>query len=447
MTTGGPGVSGDHYDAIVLGAGISGLVSASVLLVQGAERVLVVDEYPHVGGNHIDRSIGSYTFDVGSLIFQDDSPLLAHFPELLPRYTAIEPSWAKLNPQGVVTRYPFSLRDDFLAGGPLECAKLIGSAAFSRVFHRRTRNAQEFARRWIGARMLRRSGLENYMERFCGLPADRIDLGFAQKRMLWIAENAALRRVLRIGLAAVRRQDPAPRTNQQLARPPEGFGHLYAPAAASLRERGTEFRLGVRPTRIGREADGFAVEVDGATVRAPRLVSTIPIDILRGLCGSASPKPLPTVTLVTLFFSFAGRRGFAEPILYNFSHGGSWKRLTMYSDFYGRRDGREFFAVEVISGEQAEAPDRAARDFRRHVVDNGLFLGDLVVEGHHVLTHAYPIYAEGAGERAAAAITELRDWGIESFGRQGAFEYQPTARVSTVHAEEAMGALSGPAAP
>src|SRR4051812_41254277 len=62
-------------DAIVLGAGISGLVSASVLLGQGAQEIVILDEYDHVGGNHIDRSIGDYTFDIGSLIFQDDSPL------------------------------------------------------------------------------------------------------------------------------------------------------------------------------------------------------------------------------------------------------------------------------------------------------------------------------------------------------------------------------------
>ena len=36
--------SPDAYDAIVLGAGISGLVSASILLAQGCSRVLVVDE-------------------------------------------------------------------------------------------------------------------------------------------------------------------------------------------------------------------------------------------------------------------------------------------------------------------------------------------------------------------------------------------------------------------
>jgi len=74
----------DGFEVIVLGAGISGLVAASVLLKQGCQNVLVVDEYAHIGGNHIDRSIGGYTFDIGSLIFQDDSPLLVHLPEILP---------------------------------------------------------------------------------------------------------------------------------------------------------------------------------------------------------------------------------------------------------------------------------------------------------------------------------------------------------------------------
>src|ERR1700682_4075212 len=49
----------------------------------------------------------------------------------------------------------------------------------------------------------------------------------------------------------------------------------------------------------------------------------------------------------SLFYSFSGERGFKESVLYNVSHAGAWKRLTVYSDFYGRVGGREFFAVEV----------------------------------------------------------------------------------------------------
>ena len=47
---------------------------------------------------------------------------------------------------------------------------------------------------------------------------------------------------------------------------------------------------------------------------------------------------------------------------------------------------------------------------------------------------AYPIYTERAHQRVSRALSRLRDFGIESFGRQGGFDYQPTARVSTLNA-------------
>src|ERR1700744_345663 len=66
--------STERYEVIIFGAGVSGLVSASVLLNQGYRRILITDAYDHAGGNHIDWSANGYTFDVGSFIFQDDSP-------------------------------------------------------------------------------------------------------------------------------------------------------------------------------------------------------------------------------------------------------------------------------------------------------------------------------------------------------------------------------------
>jgi hypothetical protein len=55
-----------------------------------------------------------------------------------------------------------------------------------------------------------------------------------------------------------------------------------------------------------------------------------------------------------------------------------------------------------------------------------------------VLENAYPIYSQRSGEHAARAIRALEAFGIQSFGRQGGFDYQPTARVSTVEAETSL---------
>jgi protoporphyrinogen oxidase len=424
----------DTYDVMVLGAGISGLVAATILLKQGNRNVLVVDEYSNVGGNHIDRRIGEYTFDIGSLIFQDDSPLLAHLPEILPLYVPIDPSWGRLNPQGVVTKYPVSVKDDLIAAGPVEWIRILASVLFARVFQRRQENARDFARYWIGARLLHRSGLGNYMRRFYGLPAEKIDVKFAEDRMLWIKYHASLREILRNMMP--RREKSIP--NHQLARPREGFAYLYQGVVERLERDGATFLLGTKMRGMRQQESVFYLETEGRQLAANRVVSTIPLDRIQSLCDMRSKQELLTVTLISLFFSFSGERGFGYSILYNFSHTGAWKRLTMYSDFYGKCDGREYFAVEVNADHVSNSVDIAAQDFRRHTEENGLFLGDLKLEGSNELANAYPVYTENADEKAANIIAGLRKAGIESIGRQGGFDYQPTARVTTQKAEAAL---------
>lgn len=60
-----------NCDAIILGAGISGFVSASVLHGRGAGRILAIDEYRALGGNDIDCPIGPYTFSPTRRITRD----------------------------------------------------------------------------------------------------------------------------------------------------------------------------------------------------------------------------------------------------------------------------------------------------------------------------------------------------------------------------------------
>ena len=94
--------------------------------------------------------------------------------------------------------------------------------------------------------------------------------------------------------------------------------------------------------------------------------------------------------------------------------------------------------MEVLAEQVDGSVERAEVEFRRHTAGNGLFDGDLRLEGTYVLPNAYPIYTEGAGDRAHQAIAALRAFGVESFGRQGGFQYQPTARTSTIEAETAL---------
>lgn len=434
-----------EYDAIVFGSGVSGLVSAAILLDQGARKIAVVDEYAQLGGNHININIDRFTFDVGSFIFQTDSDLLRYFPGLLPLYVPIRARTGRINPRGIVTRYPFSFKDELLKAGPVEWGRIALSLSFSRLFRRNIRNAQEYAEYWISRRLTKITGLRYFMERFYGVAPEKINNQFAQARMRWIRDNASVRKNLSRLFRRPNRSAPQP---QQLVRPREGFHHLYSAAADQLVQQGVDFHLGAQLRSLKRRDGLFILETGASRLRAKRVLSTIPLNRMMKLCGLAPSENIKTVTLLTLFYSFSGGRGFSQNILYNFSATGAWKRLTMHSDFYGQSDEREFFSVETNASHVNGSTEAADRDFRQHVAAIGLFSGDLRLEGSHMLENAYPIYLQEASEAAAGSIAALKAFGVESFGRQGGFDYQPTAQVSIKAARAALisAAVSSPGA-
>jgi hypothetical protein len=349
---------------------------------------------------------------------------------------AVLPVWGRLNPKGIVTAYPISVKDDILSAGPVEWISICSSLLYARLFHRDIRNARDFARYWIGNRLLHSSGLESYMKRFYGVPPVEIDIQFAKKRMLWISEHASFLNLARRFLQPTwKRKGPA---NRQLVRPKEGFNYLYEAASESLMKRGVAFLLGARFRSLEKIENAFCLRLADRTLWSDRIISTIPIGHVEAMCGFKSEQ-LNSVTLLSLFYSFSGERRFEPSILYNFSHQGAWKRLTVHSDFYGRANGREYFSAEVIANHVGYSTGLAEQDFVTHVRANGLFDGDLKLEGSMLLENAYPIYSRRSGEYAARAIRALEAFGIQSFGRQGGFDYQPTARVSTIEAESLLG--------
>jgi protoporphyrinogen oxidase len=432
-----------EFDAVVLGAGISGLVAAKILHRDGYRRVLIIDEYNWVGGNHISRDFGPFTFDIGTLIFQDDSPLMKYFPELLPLYHPIDWSISRVTPDEVVRDYPISMKEEVYGAGPRELLRVFGSIAWNRLRSRRITNADEYARYWMGSRLFERSGLANYIERFYGVHASVLDLAFAEKRMGWLANTASVRK--RVAKLLGRKESWT--TNQSYVRPPSGFGELYAAARATLEREGAMFALGEKLQSIGHKNEMTRVVTDKLDVVSRRLVSTIPVDRAYGLCGLGDLAPLPFSKLISLFFSFVGERKFQSSILYNFSHRGDWKRLTMFSHFFGPAAGCEYFGVEVTTNDSG--PDlvaRVAAAFEADVAAKHLFEGTLTFVGSNELEHAYPVYVQGAIERADAMMAALRAFGVESMGRQGGFDYLPTARQVTLVVEEKMAEIPEPRA-
>ncbi len=199
---------------------------------------------------------------------------------------------------------------------------------------------------------------------------------------MWIANYASVPSLVRRFLTSLTRPESLRPTNRQLARPPQGFAHLYGPAVRRLEDHGVGFMLCATGKSLRKVGSEFHLDLGDRIVVAKRVVSTIPLDHALTLCDIPIEKRLPTVTLLSLFFSFSGARRFDNSILYNFDYAGAWKRLTMYSDFYGQVDDREYFAVEVIAARAQGCAEEAERDFRRHATERSV--GRRAAAGRHV---------------------------------------------------------------
>ncbi|WP_102223812.1 NAD(P)-binding protein [Acidimangrovimonas sediminis] len=448
----GGGNAGVRWDAIVLGGGVSGLVAASVLSQRREGRgdrgsvpsVLVLDDYPRLGGNHTSVDIGPYTFDIGSFVFSEHTRFLTHFPRMLPLMANQQPgtvSTARISPALRLARYPFDLSEDLLRPGLVSAAAMIGSALHGRLAHDQNLNAESFCRHWVGDRVYRQTGLKHYMTRLLGEDPAQIESDFAHKRLGWIKRNAGAGAVAGRLIARLRpRRARQPGAGRLLVRPRAGFEAMYRVAEEDLGARGVTIRTDAGLTRIEPAPGGGNVVhlADGARHETGCLISTIPLHQSLPLCGLDLPGCLPTASLLSLFVSFEGERGFDANTLYNFTHEGRWKRLTMHSDFYGHAGGRAYFSVEIALRAPEADPAQMLAEFRDLADRVGIFRGDLRLEGARLTSHAYPVHLQGASAATSSAIAQLRSAGVLSFGRQGGFDYQPTATVSAYVAERAL---------
>jgi len=434
-TTSQPGTQGptalsdaEPYDALVLGAGVSGLTTAAVLADRGL-KVCVVDEYPEPGGNHLSWNVGPYTFDIGAIFFWHDNPMFQIFPQMMELCVPARYTTEKIVPSGRVVTYPFDFKRE-LYDRPVSYRLSVFTQIMRRKLHapKLAGSARDFIAYYIGDTLLHDTGLNTYFRRFYGLPPEAVSGEFAHMRMRWIADNAGLRAQF-MRLARRRRDPPGSDPALALARPRDGFATLYRAATAQLGARGVRFLLGAPLARADITGHRFELSAGGSIVSGARLVSTIPLARTLSLFGLDETGAPPSIGMITLFCAFRGNRNFDSLILYNFQHDGTWKRLTMHSDYYGRYEDWQYFSVEITQGLTGTATEPLFEDVRANVRRAGLFEGDFRLVGSARTEFAYPVYDRTAAAKRDESIRKLSDLGVELLGRQGSFEYIASSKT------------------
>lgn len=415
--------------AVVLGGGIGGLFAAEQLADHGYS-VTLIESAADCGGTHRSCNIGPYTFDAGSIFYEDQALIFQMAEALREQCPQVTRKQRRIARSGQMLHYPIAPREAFTAS-PWQLPANAASMVFSRLFARRDGTLAGILRSRIGERFLTRTGLRDYILRFNHLPPEQLDEEFFFKRMGFIDQLTQTGALMNFAMKTIR-----PRKGQGIAAPPrplrvrpiEGFDRLFDPIIASLKSKGVEFRLGetikaVEPAKTG----GFTITTDQGQYACDSCVSTIPLDTIHRMMFK-EPSGLTSLDMTTLFVSAATFSKAAGNVFFNFSPQGRWKRVTFYSRLYpDAPTDREFFNVEVtLEPGAAHDPEAAFADFKQHVMANGL-ADDLKLEGSTLVEQAYPLYLPGIDDRIEDVIARVSETGIIVAGRQGRFEYLPTS--------------------
>lgn len=414
------------HRVIVLGGGVAGLAAAQRLAENGFTP-LVIETRDQLGGAHQSREIGPYTFDVGSFFYEESSRLFDLAPDIKALCPTVLRQQRRLAPDGQLRRYPLDLQE-FLKSPFRERIRVMADMIRARLTERRDGSLARICRKRLGPRFFENSGLRGYIERFNRLDSSEIDEAFFFHRMGFVNSMTRLPQIFKKARQLALGKIPSPPPKVALrVRPRDGHEPLFSAIRAHLEQAGVRFHLQERVCTVTRHGDGFTVETERQSYTAEALVSSIPLDQLHQMVLGQAAKT-QSIDLLTHFVSAKSLHPDCGNVLYNFHSSGKWKRATIYSRIYPTPESeRDFFSVETtITPEEQIDPEKAFAAIAEQFETHGL-AKDLRYEGHHVTKAAYPLYRQGCLEDRAAAIARLEALGIILVGRQGRFEYLPTA--------------------
>ncbi|MCS7466748.1 FAD-dependent oxidoreductase [Stieleria sp. ICT_E10.1] len=408
----------------ILGGGVAGVVAARVLARNGIEAH-ILERNDRLGGLHHSPTFNGVAYDIGTFVFQKRHQLIRLFPELESVLVPVPSQFVSLTNKGSIDAYPLSLRGYVSDNGFMNFSYALSNVLVSKALHFRKSNVPSFIKYYIGSDIYKRSGLRKYIERLYDIPDEEIDLEFARKRLELISRWGSIRK----NLHRLAKRKPSPLTGApylgktDFVRPKDGFTPMYAALQEAITKDGAKVFLGTQLKSIQKQEDRFEIESNLGSEHYDAVLSTIPITALYELLGLEQPTAFESRSLLSLFYKTRLSLSRDATVVHNFSQTGDWKRITVFSAYYGPHEGSDYFGCEITvdSNQDIDVGAYRAR-FEKHLDELGI-TNNLSFEGSALTRNAYPIYRRTTFDEIQKQKLFVEENGIRLVGRQGEFDY------------------------
>jgi protoporphyrinogen oxidase len=425
----------------ILGGGVAGAVAAAYARQNGIYDVELIEKENRLGGLHRDIEIEDLHFDIGAFFFWPYHKLIHVFPGIRDLMVDIEPlECLSLTEKGSLDLYPSTMRGYLRNWGHLSTCLDVLQVMSNRIlmgFSKQKFSSVDDEMKYYLGPFYQKTGLKKYISRLYGMPAEEVGLEFSQKRMSFIAKRFSTKEILK-RLITFKVKDFSSWTTFPIsyARPASGFSSMYSYIEEDLKKQKINLHLGQSIKQIFVDKKQILTN-DSKIYTYDHLLSSIPLSLLCKLTNIPLNIKLELKALYSLFY-ISEREVIPDcHVLYNFTERGLWKRVTFHSSYYGQKNSKHYFVVEVIPEEKHLnnncVVDLLDADFKDSFFNTDFkeIIKDASLIGSHLTPNAYPIYKKDFNTKAIEEIKAFFDSkSIHLVGRQGEFDYLSSSDVA-----------------
>ena len=269
-------------EVVVVGAGPAGLMAA-LRSAQAGHRCTLLEAGDTVGGMAGSFEVAGQRVDYGSHRLHPATPelFLDLFRSLLGPDLQVRPRHGRIRLQGRWLAFPLRA-GDMIRNLPVSFGvRAALDAAASPLRHRRRPTSTSFEEevtRRLGPAVAREFYVP-YARKLYGVEAALLDRELAMRRVSASGAGDVLRRVVRAARPRGRR----------FLYPRAGYGQLSEALACAAADAGVDVRMRSRVCGLETAGDGVTVRLDGGTLGADAVLSTMPAPALAGAVEPAPP--------------------------------------------------------------------------------------------------------------------------------------------------------------
>ena len=408
------------YKVAIIGGGIAGITAAHELSKYDSFEITIFESNDSLGGLNQSIEIDNLNYDIGAFVYAETHCLFKTFPFLKDLYLPIIHYPMTIKGKNKYDVHPLSIKGYWKNFGTINFIFSIFSLFIAKIKYANYTSLPEYCKYFLGDRIYKKSGLQRYIKRLYKKEDVNVDikLGYSRLRSL---KNYSFRNIIKRFSKLDKDFIFNAKKRKCYVRPKSGFKIVFDHLEKHLLSQNVIINKNINIKGIQKKPNIFIIKYDNECLSFDRVISTIPFSITQRLIG-IRPNFTPNyMKLLTLFYK--GKCLLDSNVIYNYTNHGEWKRITVFSKYYGLEDNQDYFSVEITFDSIKDQTIEFYKQEFEKLVKIYSIAKNLSFQGSKIIPYAYPVFNEGETLIANKELTKIQEFGIDLVGRQGTFEY------------------------